>query len=176
MKEKNLNTRYGRRLALNESCQKTWLESRSGLHHLPDGAVIWVGSRFQQSGQRWVGKKILIVDDCPSLRKTLRKALETDGGWQCFEAVNGKDGVERAGWLSPELVILDLSMAVMNGLQAARELRRLFPALPLVMFTTFETAHLEGEALDAGVTSLFSKSEPIGNLIRTIHSLLDPAD
>lgn len=99
-----------------------------------------------------MAKKILIVDDSPSLRKTLRTALKADGGWQCFEAVNGKDGVEKAGRFSPELVILDLSMPVMNGLQAARELRRLFPALPLLMFTNFETAHLESEILDAGVS------------------------
>lgn len=123
-----------------------------------------------------VTKRILIVDDSPNLRKTLRTALEADGGWQCFEAVNGKDGVEKAGRLGPALVILDLSMPVMNGLQAARELRRLFPTLPLLMFTNFETAHLESEALDAGVSFLFSKSEPIGTLTRTIHSLLDPAD
>ena len=122
-----------------------------------------------------MAKKILIVDDNPSVRKSLRRALEADGGWQCFEAVNGKDGVEKAGQLSPELVILDLAMPVMNGLQAARELRRQFPALPLLMFTNFETAHLESEVLEAGVSFLFSKSEPIGKLTRTIHSLLDPA-
>ena len=122
-----------------------------------------------------MAKTILIVDDSPSLRKTLRTALEADGGWHCLEAVNGKEGVEKAGRLSPELVILDLSMPVMNGLEAARELRRLFPTLPLLMFSNFETTHLEREALDAGVSFLFSKSQPIGNLIGRIHSLLDPA-
>jgi two-component system chemotaxis response regulator CheY len=120
-----------------------------------------------------LAKNILIVDDSPSVRKTLRQALEVSG-WECSEAVNGKDGIEKAGQLIPSLVILDLSMPVMNGLQAARELRRLFPGLPLVMFTSFETAHLTREAMDAGVTSLFSKSEPVRNLICAIQSLLDP--
>ena len=122
-----------------------------------------------------MAKKILIVDDSPSVRKSLRQALEANDGWECLEAVNGEDAVEKAGHVSPELVILDLSMPVMNGLQAARELRRLFPALPLLMFTSFETAHLKHEALDAGVSSLFSKSEPIGNLIGAIQLLLNPA-
>lgn len=122
-----------------------------------------------------MAKKILIVDDNSSVRKSLRRALEGDGGWQCFEAVNGKDAVEKAGQLSPALVILDLAMPVMNGLQAARELRRQFPALPLLMFTNFETPHLESEVLEAGVSFLFSKSEPIGKLTHMIRSLLDPA-
>jgi|SRR5579859_8031271 len=131
---------------------------------------------FSESIRGCVAKRILIVDDSSSLRKTLRAALEANSGWRCFEAVNGKDGVEKAGRLSPELVILDISMPVMNGLQAARELRSLFPTLPLLMFTNFETAHLESEIMNAGVSFVFSKSEPIGNLIRMIHSLLDPAD
>lgn len=135
----------------------------------------WAHAFNRATGQHRVTKKILIVDDSPALRKTLRTALEADGGWQCFEAVNGKDGVEKAVRLSPYLVILDLSMPVMNGLQAARELRRLFPSIPLLMFTNFETPHLESEVLAAGVSFAFSKSEPIGNLIRTIRSLLDPA-
>lgn len=134
----------------------------------------WVQALLE-SAKGYVAKKVLIVDDSAALRKTLRTALEADDGWQCFEAVNGKDGVEKAGRLGPDLVILDLSMPVMNGLQAARELRRLFPSLPLFMFTNFETEHLESEALDAGVSFLFSKSEPIGKLIRSIHTLFDPA-
>jgi DNA-binding NarL/FixJ family response regulator len=123
-----------------------------------------------------VAKKILIVDDSPCIRKTLRQALEANDGWECLEAVDGKDAVQKAGHASPRLVILDLSMPVMNGLEAARELRRLFPTLPLLMFTSFETAHLKSEALAAGVSSLFSKSEPIGNLIGAIQLLLDPAN
>ncbi len=116
-------------------------------------------------------KNILIVDDSPSVRMTLRQTLE-HSGWECAEAVNGKDAIEKAAQGCPELVILDLSMPVMNGLQAARELRRLFPSLPLVMFTSFETAHLKREAIDAGVSSIFSKSEPVRNLIDVVQSLL----
>ena len=116
--------------------------------------------------------KILIVDDSPSVRKVLRETLE-GRGWECAEAVNGEDAIERAAQVKPRLVILDLSMPVMNGLQAARQLRLLFPKLPLVMFTSFETAHLAREAMDAGVSSIFSKAEPVRNLIGTIQSLLE---
>ncbi len=70
-------------------------------------------------------------------------------------------------------MVLDLSMPVMNGLEAARELKRLFPSVALVMFTSFPTAHLKQEALSAGVSAVVSKSEPAG-LVADIQALLDP--
>ena len=51
--------------------------------------------------------------------------------------------------------------------------RRFFPGLPVVMFTSFETVRLSGEAMEAGVTSVFSKLEPVRNLVRAIQSLFD---
>jgi DNA-binding NarL/FixJ family response regulator len=71
------------------------------------------------------------------------------------------------------LVVLDLSMPVMNGLEAARELKRLSPSLPLVMFTTFNTPSLTNEALSVGVRAVVSKSEPAG-LVGEIQALLEP--
>jgi DNA-binding NarL/FixJ family response regulator len=121
-------------------------------------------------------KNILIVDDNPVIRKTLRQVLEAETDWRCGEAVNGKDAIEKAQQLHPNLVVLDLSMPVMNGLQASRELKRLYPYLPLVMFTSFETAHLKREAVEAGVSSILSKSESIHHLISTIQGLLEPAN
>ena len=61
----------------------------------------------------------------------------------------------------------------MNGLEAARALKRLFPSLPLVMFTTFTTPNLANEALTAGIRAVVSKSEPAG-LVGEIYSLLEP--
>jgi len=72
------------------------------------------------------------------------------------------------------LLVLDLSMPVMNGLEAARELKRLLPSVALVMFTSFATAHLKQEALSAGVSALVSKSEP-ADLVTDIQALLEPA-
>ena len=65
-------------------------------------------------------------------------------------------------------------MPVMNGLEAARELKRLLPSVALVMFTSFATAHLKQEALSAGVSALVSKSEP-ADLVADIQALLEPA-
>jgi DNA-binding NarL/FixJ family response regulator len=108
-----------------------------------------------------VGKCILIADDSPVIRKTLRQTLEREDAWEvCGEAADGREAIEKAQRLKPDVVVLDLAMPVMNGLDAARELRRLSPALPLVMFTNFSMPQFINEALLAGVRAVVSKSEP----------------
>ena len=69
--------------------------------------------------------------------------------------------------------MLDLAMPVMNGLEAARELTRLLPWVPLLLFTSYETPHLKQEALSAGIRTVMSKSESIGALVRSLQALLD---
>jgi DNA-binding NarL/FixJ family response regulator len=120
-------------------------------------------------------KCILIVDDSAVVRKALRSTLESHDAWEvCGEAANGQEGIEKAQQLKPDLIVLDLAMPVMNGLDAARELTRLLPLVPLVMFTNYETAHLKREALSAGVNTIVSKDESIGVLVSVIQALLEP--
>jgi len=122
-----------------------------------------------------VGKCILIADDSPVIRKTLRQTLEREDAWEvCGEAADGRQAVEKAQRLKPDLVVLDLSMPVMNGLEAARELTRISPSLPLVMFTNFDTPQLTNEALSAGVRAVVPKSE-IRGLVDEIQVLLESA-
>ena|SRR5215467_5129101 len=122
----------------------------------------------------FVSKSILIVDDSPVMRKVLRATLEHQADWQvCGEASNGREGVEMVQKVKPDLVLLDLSMPVMNGLEAARELNQLFPSVPLVMFTNFETDHLKQEALSAGIKAVVSK-DSVGAMLSSIQSLLEP--
>jgi DNA-binding NarL/FixJ family response regulator len=121
-----------------------------------------------------VPKRILIVDDSPVIRKTLRELLEQQSGWEvCGEAANGREGIEKAQQLKPDVIVLDLSMPVMNGIEAARELTRLLPSVPLLMCSGFETADLKREALSAGVRTVVSKSESFGDLVRSIQALLE---
>ena len=122
-----------------------------------------------------VSKSILIVDDSLVIRKILRETLEREADWKvCCEASNGREGVEKAQQLKPDLIVLDLSMPVMNGLDAARKLTRLLPEVPLVMFTNFETAHLKQEALSAGIKAIVSKDGSILALVNSIQALLEP--
>jgi CheY-like chemotaxis protein len=102
----------------------------------------------------------------------MRFWLEQTSDWRvAAEAVNGKEAIELAQQLDPDLIILDFSMPVMNGLEAARELKRLRPSIPLLLFTSYVTPMLEADALTAGCFALLSKEEPQA-LFDSIRSLL----
>ena len=118
---------------------------------------------------------ILIVDDNALIRRYLRSCFEENSDWTvCAEAVNGRDAIEKAQIFKPDLIILDLSMPVMNGFEAARELKRISPHLPLLMFTSYKTPNLEKEALAAGCAAVLSKSDSQDLLIDRVHNLLTP--
>ena len=103
---------------------------------------------------------VLLVDDSPSIRRALRIVFEQNPDCVvCGEACDGHEAIDKAHRLQPDLVILDLSMPRMNGLDAARALKRVRPAIRLLMFTSFKTAQLEDAALAAGCVAVFDKSE-----------------
>jgi two-component system, chemotaxis family, chemotaxis protein CheY len=87
--------------------------------------------------KRGVGKSVLVVDDSAVMRKLLAAAFLSDGFKTCIEAENGKEAIEVAKQIRPDVITLDLSMPVMNGLTAASELRRVFPTPPIILFTLY---------------------------------------
>jgi DNA-binding NarL/FixJ family response regulator len=120
-------------------------------------------------------KSILIVDDSPLVRRTLRALLEQQSEWIVYgEAGNGRDGIDKAQQLHPDVIVLDLVMPVLNGIEASRVLKRLMPAIPLLMFTTFTDPYLKKEALAAGVNAVIAKSEGAITLISSIQALFMP--
>ena len=119
---------------------------------------------------------ILIVDDHPAIRKALRAAFEDQPGFTvCGEAEDGFDAIGKARRLAPDMIVLDLRMPVMDGLEAARELRRLFPQMPLMMLTCYHSSAAEKQALASGVTAVFSKPDGMQNLIWQARAVLMPA-
>jgi len=125
--------------------------------------------------ERYRVKCILIVDDSPLIRRSWPTSLE-QGGWMvCEEAENGRDGIIKAQQLHPDLIVLDLAMTVMSGLEAARELNHLTPTTPLVMFTTLSNPYLNKEALTVGVRAVIDKSGSAALLINSIQQLLGPS-
>jgi DNA-binding NarL/FixJ family response regulator len=131
--------------------------------------------RCVQVSQQGVLASILIVDDHPAVRRALRVAFEGQPGFTvCGEAEDGFDAISKAKKLAPDLVVLDLHMPVMDGLQAARELKRLFPKIPLMMLTCYHSTAAEKEALASGVTAVFSKPDAMQNLIWQARAILNP--
>jgi DNA-binding NarL/FixJ family response regulator len=91
----------------------------------------------------------------------------------CGGAADGQEAIEKAQLLKPDLIILVLSMPVMNGLDAARTLKRLNPSIRLLMFTSFKSPNLEKEAMAAGCTAVIEKSD-LQQLFSSVHRLLVP--
>jgi DNA-binding NarL/FixJ family response regulator len=121
-------------------------------------------------------KRILIVDDHASIRASLRRLLESQPGYEvCGDAENGLEGIEKARKLRPDLVVLDLSMPVLNGFQAARVMRSSTPGLLIIMYTSHTSANLVAEALEIGVSAVVSKVGPPQVLLTTIRTLLEAA-
>jgi DNA-binding NarL/FixJ family response regulator len=116
--------------------------------------------------------KVLIVDDSAVVRRSVRTLFESDPSFEvCGEAENGREAIERVGELHPELVIMDLSMPVLNGLDATRGIRRIKPQVPVILFSGFSDLLKEEEAYSVGISALVPKSHP-STLIDVAHSLL----
>jgi DNA-binding NarL/FixJ family response regulator len=117
--------------------------------------------------------KILLVDDSPLMRRTLRTFFEREAEWSvCGEAVNGRGGIDKASQLRPDLIVMDLIMPSLNGIEASRMIKRLLPSIPIVMFTTFTDSFLTKEALSAGVDAVIPKIEGATTLIHSIKRLI----
>ena len=104
--------------------------------------------------------RILIVDDSLLVRRRLRDLLQQHPDWRvCGEAANGQDAITRATELNPDVIVLDFLMPGMNGMQAAREIGKLIPDVPILMFTTHLSRQLVEEARNVGIRGAVAKSD-----------------
>jgi len=110
-----------------------------------------------------MSKSILIVDDDKLVRRVLRSFVESRTHFDvCGEAVNGIDAIEKARTLNPDLIVMDLSMPVMNGLEAGAVLKAMLPKVPIVMYTVHDTAGMKVQALAAGVRAFIQRHDMDG--------------
>jgi DNA-binding NarL/FixJ family response regulator len=117
---------------------------------------------------------VLLVDDNADVRRSLHKIFEQAGWEVCGEAENGVDAIEKAERLQPRIIVLDLVMPEMNGLTAARILKRTMPNVHLILFTMHGTLLTPDETVSAGIDAVFSKDEPILTLLEKAQRLLTP--
>lgn len=116
--------------------------------------------------------RILIADDHEILRNGMRVLLEREPGWVvCGQATTGNDVVAMAIELKPDVILLDISMPGVNGLQAARQIRRSVPS-PIVFVSMYDAPDFEREAINAGASGFVSTADSAGKLIEAVRTVL----
>jgi DNA-binding NarL/FixJ family response regulator len=116
--------------------------------------------------------RVLIADDHEVVRRGVRTVLEGQAGWiVCGEASTGREAVAKALDLRPDIVILDISMPELNGLEATRQIRRAVPARILIL-SVHESEQLVSEVLDAGAHGYVLKADAGRTLVEAIRALL----
>ncbi len=104
-------------------------------------------------------RRILIADDHAAVRRSVRSLLETHPQWElCGEASNGREAVEQALRLKPDVVLLDMSMPEVNGLEATRQILKEAPDTQILLLTMHESEELSEEARRAGAQGVVLKS------------------
>ena len=127
---------------------------------------------METGAARKAKKTVLVVDDSPEMRMRLRDSFLSDGFTFCAEAVNGKEAIEVARECKPGLIILDFSMPVMNGIEAAPALRVIVPNAAIILFTLFADRLKYSELASAGISAVYSKNDDIEGLIVAAHGLM----
>ncbi len=116
--------------------------------------------------------RVLIADDHQILRLGVRTVVERQEGWSvCGEASTGREAVEMADRLRPEIVVMDIGMPELNGIEAVRQIKRDAPEIEVLMFTGFETEDLVRQVFEAGARSYIIKSDGLGHLEEALRAL-----
>jgi DNA-binding NarL/FixJ family response regulator len=115
--------------------------------------------------------RILIVDDHEALRAGVRSVLENHGFEVCGEADNGQEAMSRALQLRPDLVILDITMPVLDGFSAAREIHKRLPGVGILLLSMHESASMVNVAKSSGARGYVAKSEGIARLLKAVDAI-----
>jgi DNA-binding NarL/FixJ family response regulator len=113
--------------------------------------------------------RILIADDHPIIRRVVRSTLQQHPHFEvCGEAVNGAEAIAEARKLKPDVVVLNVSMPVMNGLDAAREIKTLLPESAIVILSQNADRHFIAEAKRLGVQAYVAKTKAGESLVKAV--------
>lgn len=122
-----------------------------------------------------MARSVLIADDHDMIRKALCELFASQKDFEvCAEAENGKEAVEMAQFFRPDLILLDLSMPVMNGIEAACELKRSMPMVPIIVFSEYGDVFSEREAREQGISAVVSKNAQLHVLLDRARSVFYP--
>lgn len=118
--------------------------------------------------------RILLADDHSVVRRGLRTLLETQAGWEiCGEAASGREAIEQARELKPDVIVMDISMPDLNGLEATRQITRKDPNTEVLILTLYDSDQMIREARDAGAHGYILKSGLDSDLLAAVGSLAE---
>ena len=116
--------------------------------------------------------RILLVDDFPAVRSGLRTMLESRGDWEIIgEAGDGEQGLAQAKRHQPDIAVIDIGMPKMNGLTLTREIRRLLPAVEVLIVTDHDSRQMLQAAQEAGARGYVVKSQVGSELLAAVQAL-----
>lgn len=116
--------------------------------------------------------RILVADDHDLMRRGIRTLLESHAGWEvCAEADTGRDAVSKAEQLRPDIVVLDVMMPELNGVEAARRIRKALPDTEVLILSVHYSDQLIREVIDAGVRGYIVKSDSDRDLVIAVENL-----
>jgi two-component system, NarL family, nitrate/nitrite response regulator NarL len=113
--------------------------------------------------------RILIADDQPIIRRVVRSTLQQHPHFEiCGEAVNGAEAIAEAKRLQPDVVVLNVSMPIMNGLEAAREIKKNLPESAIIILSQNADRHFIEEAKNLGVQAYVAKTKAGDSLVKAV--------
>jgi DNA-binding NarL/FixJ family response regulator len=117
--------------------------------------------------------QIVVVDPFEHMRRMIRALLETEQEWRvCGEAADGQRAIDQCDLLRPDLVILDIQMPVLNGLEAARQILLRIPRTLILLLTLDESSHFAVAAASCGAQGLLIKGRASEDLVDAVSALL----
>jgi DNA-binding NarL/FixJ family response regulator len=116
--------------------------------------------------------RIMIADDHDLMRRGLKSLLEVQAGWEiCAEATKGREAIAKAEQLRPDVVIIDICMPELNGIEATRQIRKVSPRTEVLVLSVHHSDHLIREALDAGARGFVVKSDADAEIVSAVEAL-----
>jgi DNA-binding NarL/FixJ family response regulator len=142
--------------------------------HLAQQHLISIWSKMRIVEGKLPVRSVLVVDDNPSIRKIVCELFTREGDFEvCGQAENGREAIEKAQLLQPSLIVTDLSMPLMNGLEETRILKKLMPPVPVIIYSAHIDSFVEEEGLAAGASAVVSKYEAVASMIGKAREVLD---
>ena len=117
--------------------------------------------------------RVLVADDHEVMRMGIRNLIQFQSGWSvCAEASNGQEAIEKSAQFHPDVIIMDITMPVMNGLDAAREISRSQPEIPVILFSMHISDDLYRHIKVDGIRGAVAKGDAARDLTQAVEAVL----